>query len=206
MVQAKQGMVQAASQRSGAFIGSVRKVFFPALAGVFLLAQLLVAVEPLAAQEQFDPGGYRLGTGDKIRLIVFGEQDLGGEYVVDSSGYVRLPLIGQVQAAQMSLRQFESAVEARLKDGYLKDPKVSVEVTNYRPFYIIGEVNSPGQYPYVNGMTVLNAVALAGGFTYRAKTSRVYIRRNSKDGDEIDAEQSAAVQPGDIIRVAERFF
>ena len=116
---------------------------------------------------------YELGSGDKVRITVFGETDLSGEYDVDGSGNVRLPLVGQVRAAGLSLHDFEAQIADTLRHGYLRDPKVSVEVTAYRPFYIIGEVTKPGQYPYVNGMTALNAVALAGGYTYRADDSDV---------------------------------
>jgi polysaccharide export outer membrane protein len=150
---------------------------------------------------------YRLGTGDKLRLIVFGEDDLGGEYVVDGGGQVRLPLIGQVRAAGLTVREFETEVKGKLDEGYLKDARVSAEVTNYRPFYIIGEVNKAGEYPYVNGMSVLNAVALAGGYTYRASSSYVYVRRNGSAKElSMRADQTTKIQPGDIIRVPERFF
>jgi protein involved in polysaccharide export with SLBB domain len=153
------------------------------------------------------PLDYRLGTGDKVRVIVFGEDDLGGEFDVDGSGFVRLPLVGQVKAAGLSVHGFEGAVTEKLKAGYLKNPRVSVEITNYRPFYIIGEVNKPGEYPYVNNMSVLNAVALAGGYTYRAGESEVYVRRNGgKDEIKEQADGSAKILPGDIVRVPERFF
>jgi len=104
---------------------------------------------------------YKLDTGDKLRVIVFGEPDLGGEYEVDGSGFVRLPLIGQIPAAGIGLHDFEIRVKSALEEGYLKNAKVSIEVINYRPFYILGQVNKPGEYPFVNGMSVLNAVALA---------------------------------------------
>lgn len=150
---------------------------------------------------------YKLDTGDKLRVIVFGDDNLGGEYDVDDGGYVRMPLIGQVKAAGLDLHEFESVVEDKLKAGYLNDPRVSVEVINYRPFYIIGEVNKPGEYPYVNGMNVLTAVALAGGFTYRADDSSVYVRRKGAPDESAEpADQVTAVQPGDILRVPERFF
>ncbi len=97
---------------------------------------------------------YRLGTGDKLKLTVFGQDDLGGEFTVDDQGFIRLPLIGQVKAAGLTLHDFEDAVTSKLADGYLRDPRVSVQVVNYRPFYIIGEVNKPGEYPYENGMIV----------------------------------------------------
>jgi len=150
---------------------------------------------------------YRLGAGDALRIAVFGEEDLGGEYVVDGSGFVSLPLIGQVRAGGYTVREFEGAVIGELSDGYLRTPRVSVEVTNYRPFYIMGEVNSPGQYPYIAGMSVLNAVALAGGYTYRANESRVFIRRNGSETEETaPADPTTRVGPGDIIRIGERFF
>jgi protein involved in polysaccharide export with SLBB domain len=152
-------------------------------------------------------GDYRLGAGDKIRVTVFGENDLGGEFVVDGSGYVRLPLIGEVKAAGLSARNFETEVETQLKDGYLKEPRVNVEVTTYRPFYILGEVNRPGPYPYVNGMTVLNAVALAGGFTYRANENVVLVRRSGQSKEErLSVDQLVKVYPDDIITVRQRFF
>ncbi len=153
-----------------------------------------------------DPA-YRLGTGDKVRVIVYGEDDLGGEFDVDSSGLVRLPMIGPTQAGGLTVRDFEAAVAARLADGYLRDPRVSAEVTTYRPFYIIGEVNKPGEYAYVNGMNVVTAVALAGGFTYRADDSDVYIRRNGSRAEvEVPANEKTVINPGDIIRISERFF
>ena len=190
---------------------ALRKAIYVTRMGIFILGLIGLFTQGMdltghgAFAQELANDGYRLGTGDKIRVIVFGEQELSGDYEVDSSGYLRLPLIGQVQAAGYSLREFEDAIKIKLEEGYLKDPRVSVEVVNYRPFYIIGEVASPGQYPYVNGMTVLNAVALAGGFTYRARKSTVYIR-NGNEEDETPADQTTKIRPGDIIRVGERFF
>jgi len=151
--------------------------------------------------------GYRLGTGDKVRLTVFGEPDLSGEFEVDGSGFLRLNLVGQVMALGLTVEELERNVKAALEDGYLKDARVSVEVINYRPFYIIGEVNRPGEYPYSNDMTILNAVAKAGGYTYRANESNVFIRRNG-DTKEIPApaDQTTKINPGDVIRIPERFF
>lgn len=150
---------------------------------------------------------YLLGPGDKLRVIVYGEQDLSGEFDVDGTGAVSLPLIGEVGAQGKSLRELELTVANRLKDGYLADPRVNIEVLNYRPYYIIGEVEEPGELPYTAGMTVLNAVAVAGGYTYRADTTRVFVARPNQVGEiEYPADQSLNVQPGDIIRVPERFF
>lgn len=149
---------------------------------------------------------YVLGAGDKLRLIVYGEPDLSGEFDVTGTGKVSLPLIGQVQAAGLTLDQFEKEVSDKLSQGYLTSPKVSAEVLNYRPFYIIGEVDKPGQYPYTSDMTVLNAVAVAGGFTYRANTDTVYITRGKGGETQYQASQQVKVLPGDIVRVPERFF
>jgi protein involved in polysaccharide export with SLBB domain len=151
---------------------------------------------------------YKLGSGDKIRLVVYNEQDLGGEYLVDGTGEVQLPLLGQMPAAGMTLHDFQASLVVKFVDeGYLKDPRISVEVLNYRPFYIMGEVKAPGQYPYVSGMSVLNAVALAGGYTYRANENIIYLRRVGDDKEmKVPADQTSKVNPGDIIRVDERIF
>jgi len=156
--------------------------------------------------EQVDPTLlYRLGSGDKLRVIVFGEEDLSGEFEVDGTGIVSLPLIDMIAAQGMTLRSFEETVEKRLRDGYLKDPRVSAEVLNYRPFYIIGEIEKGGEYPFVNGMNVLNAVALAGGYTYRGNTHKAFITRRGHKL-EFPALPGTRVYPGDVIRVPERFF
>lgn len=180
-----------------------------AIAAAFLIAQA-----PLAHAEAVKPAppqaidaSYTLGSGDKLRVIVFGEDDLGGEYVVDDSGFVRLPLIGQVSAAGRTVRQLEDDVAKQLGARYLKDPRISIEVISHRPFYIIGEVNKPGEYPFVAGMSVLNAVAMAGGYTYRANESSVYIRRKgAPDEEKFPADDSTKLGPGDIVNVAERWF
>lgn len=151
--------------------------------------------------------GYKLGSGDKLHMNVFGQKDLNGDYVVDGGGNVQLPLIGEIHAAGKTVGEFQREVTAKLADGFLVNPNVTIEVTNYRPFYIMGEINKPGEYPYVNGMSVLNAVALAGGFTVRADDSEVYIRRNGADKEkQYPADETTKVYPGDIIRVPERFF
>ena len=150
---------------------------------------------------------YRLGPGDKIRLIVFGEESLSGQFVVSGNGKVSLPLVGDVSAASLTVGEFQEEVVAALRQGYLKEPRVSAEVLTYRPFYILGEVNKPGEYPYSSGLTVLNAVATAGGFTYRAQTKRVYIRRHSETEEKpYDLGSETPVSPGDTIRIGERFF
>ncbi len=154
-----------------------------------------------------DTSDYKLGSGDKVRVTVFGHEDLSGEFEVDGSGNVSLPLIRNVAAQGLSVSELEQIIIDRLKPDYLKDPSVSVDVLNYRPFYIYGEVNQPGSYAYVNGMTVVNAVAMAGGFTYRAKKSSVQIiRGNDSSKSPEDAGRDTIVLPGDVIEVPERFF
>jgi polysaccharide biosynthesis/export protein VpsN len=151
--------------------------------------------------------GYKLGPGDRVRVTVFRHPDLSGEFQLDGAGYFAMPLVGEVLGGGRDARQLETEVEAHLKDGgYLVDPQVGVEILNYRPFYIIGEVNNPGSYQYVSGMTVINAVALAGGFTYRADQDDIVINRGGSQGPEVEAMLDTEVLPGDIINVTERFF
>ena len=170
-------------------------------------AQPAGPAEPAAAAATRTDLGYQLGAGDKVRVIVFGEEALSGQFVVSGQGKIALPLVGEVEAANLTVSQFQDKVAESLRNGYLKEPRVSVEVLTYRPFYILGEVNRPGEYPYSSGLTVLNAVATAGGFTYRAQTKRVFIRRNTEAKESAyDLTSETAVAPGDTIRVGERFF
>lgn len=163
------------------------------------------SVSPAAPAQQPD---YHLGPGDRIRIIVFGQRDMTGEYLIDGAGLLSFPLIGQVKAAGLTAAGLEQEITSKLKPNYLKDPNVSVVVLTYRPFYIVGEVKTPGSYPYVSGMSVINAVALAGGFTYRAKEGSFYLDRTAQNGKKtrIDAGPDTPVQPGDVITVRERYF
>ncbi|SOD97204.1 polysaccharide biosynthesis/export family protein [Caenispirillum bisanense] len=177
-----------------------------AVVAAVLLLCLLVLAPPVRAEAP----AYRLGPGDALRLTVFGEDDLSGAFTVDGSGRVSLPLIGEVRFGGLTLPEAEAAVTARLADGYLKEPRVALEVTNYRPFYILGEVREPGSFPYAAGMTVMSAVALAGGFTYRADEDDIEITPGARDGSPAGPAQQATpetpVLPGDVVRIGERFF
>lgn len=166
------------------------------------------AAEPNSSELSSEAPTYLLGKGDRLRVTVFGEEDLSGEFTVDSSGRIALPLAGAVAMVGLDLRQAEQAITARLRDGYLRNPKVSVDVTNFRPFYILGEVSRPGAYPYAPGLRVTTAAALAGGFSYRADKGDIIITRPDKDGRTHDfaAGLDAFVLPGDSIKVGERFF
>ena len=151
--------------------------------------------------------GYTLGPGDKVRVSVFGEEDLSGEYQIDSSGMVRLPLIGTIRAAGFTSPSLENAIAGALAQGYLKSPKVNVEVSAYRPFYIIGAVNRPGEYPYAANMSALNAVAFGGGFTDSARTSTVFVRHEGSTAEvEVPANQVTMIYPGDVVRVKTTIF
>jgi polysaccharide export outer membrane protein len=150
---------------------------------------------------------YRLGPADKIRVNVFGEEALTGEFLVGNSGKISLPLIGEVQAQGLTIAELQEQIAVALRQGYINEPRVNAEVLNYRPFYILGEVNTPGEYPYTANLTVLNAVATAGGFTYRADTRRAYIKRADVNGEQVFPLTTATqVAPGDTIRIGERFF
>jgi polysaccharide biosynthesis/export protein VpsN len=173
----------------------------------FIFLLMFFSADCPLSQEMPGVDAYKLGSGDKIRVTVYGENDLSSDVEVDGSGSVSLPLIGEVRAAGLTLREFEDTVENTLKDGYLVDPRVSVEVLNYRPFYIMGEVNSPGKYNYVNGITVLNAVIMAGGYTYRARTGVAEILRvGESEPFRTETPDKTLIMPGDVIKILERYF
>ncbi len=176
---------------------------------IALLAPVLVVIgvlsaAPPARREQVE---YTLGAGDSLRVTVFGQDDLSGEFEVDGAGFVSLPLVGEVAGGNLTVRQFVRAITDALKPDYLINPRVSVQVLNYRPFYILGEVKNPGSYPFVNGMKVINAIALAGGYTYRARENNVTVIRATNPAREKEpADHDSIVLPGDVIEVPERFF
>jgi protein involved in polysaccharide export with SLBB domain len=170
---------------------------------------------PLPVAAPAPPGGpaselstssYRLGSGDRVRVIIFRHEDLSGEFALDGAGNFAMPLIGEIQAYGLTTRELEQRIVDKLKEGYLVEPQVSVEVLSYRPFYILGEVKTPGSYQYVNGMTVLNGVALAGGFSYRAKQSDFLLQRGGSNTASRPVAGDTPILPGDIITVQERFF
>ncbi len=150
---------------------------------------------------------YQLDSGDQLRVVVFGQEDLSNTYSVDGGGSVSFPLIGAVHARGKTVREFEQQVGAMLGARYIRNPDVSVEVAQYRPFFILGEVQNPGQYPYVAGMTIQTAAAIAGGYTSRAKTQSADISRQISGRIVTDGVSSDhAVRPGDTITVRERLF
>jgi protein involved in polysaccharide export with SLBB domain len=173
-------------------------------------AQPAAAPAPFSASASTLPtsaADYRLGVADKVRILVYNEPSLSGEFSVNSNGAIAVPLIGDVVAANKTTSQITADIQQRLADGYLRDPKVSIDVTTFRPYYILGEVNRPGQYPYSAGLTVLNAVATAQGFTYRADQRRVFIKNAGQTQESAQKLSSdLEVRPGDTIRIGERYF
>ena len=166
-----------------------------------------LAAAPLSYPQPGAGFEYVLGPADKLKLTVFGESDLSGDFAIDGAGFVRLPLVGEIHAAGFTSQQLEGAIVHALSQGYLKSPRVAVEVVTYRPFYIIGAVNRPGQYPYVDHMNALNAVALAGGFTPQAVESVVFIRReDSNKEEEVPVDRTTPVYPGDVVKVHTTIF
>ena len=148
---------------------------------------------------------YQLGAGDKLKVVVFGENNLSGTYEIDGSGNLSIPLIGKVPARKMTIGVIEKNIIVRL-NKFLKSPQVTVQVLNFRPFYILGEIKKPGNYAYVSGISVLNAVAMAGGFTYRADKGDIVIKRGGSSSKEEEVTTESIVLPGDIITVKERYF
>jgi len=165
----------------------------------------LVAHSELFAASLQEP--YTLANGDRLRIIVFGQESLSNSYAVDAAGQISMPLIGSVLAGGQTTRSLESVIAARLRGGFLREPKVSVEVEQNRPFFILGEVTTSGQYPYVNGMTVQTAVAIAGGFQPRADRYVADVTRLI-GGEPVTGRVplDTAVRPGDTITIRERFF
>jgi len=150
---------------------------------------------------------YPLSGGDKLRVAVFGVPQLGGDFTIGGSGFIALPLIGEVEAKGLTSTQLQERIATKLADGYVNEPRVSVEVLTTRPYYILGEVNKPGEYAFADGLTIEAAVARAGGYTYRAKTKEVTIKHVSETtASRYTVTPTTTVAPGDTIRVQERWF
>lgn len=183
-----------------------------------VVAQPMVAqpveAQPLMPQQIAQPvvlepevTGYALDSGDKLRVVVFGQDGLSASYSVDTSGSITMPLIGAVTARGHTPAQLQAAIAAKLRQGFVREPHVAVEIEAYRPFFILGEVTLPGQYPYVANMTVETAVAIAGGYTPRAQKHRIAISRQVGGlTEQRIVSPNFPVHPGDTVKVAERWF
>ncbi len=186
----------------------MRRLRFLVMFCVLAMALSGCATGRYSAYLTSDPNApYTLGSGDRIRVIVYGQETLSNSYAVDGSGNIFMPLIGVVPANGRTTESLSREIEAKLRNGYLREPKVSVEVEAYRPFFVLGEVTTPGQYPYVNGMTAETAVAIAGGFTPRGYQSEVDLTRVIGGRPITGAVPiTQPIRPGDTIVVHERFF
>jgi polysaccharide export outer membrane protein len=170
-------------------------------------ARQAMAAVPVRGGETFEDSPYTLDAGDKLRVVVFGQDTLSNNYLVDAEGGVSLPLIGAVPARGLTTAQLSGAIASRLKQSFIREPSVAVEVETYRPFFVLGEVTYPGQYPYVPDMTVENAIAIAGGFTPRASKDRVIVTRRLPGAPARYAMPlQYPLRPGDAITVSERWF
>jgi polysaccharide export outer membrane protein len=201
---AQQAMPQQAQQPAAAY-GTPATV--PYASGTTAYGAVLprnvanVAVAPMVE------GGYTLGPGDKVKITVFNEPDLSGEYALDGNGNIRLPLIGMVRAAGYTAGALEGWIRAALQPNYVRNPRINVEITGYRPIYVVGAVVKPGQYTYINDMTLAQAVALAGGFTPQAKQSTVYLRHEGEtDEQPVASGTPLLIRPGDTVRVDTTWF
>lgn len=182
----------------------MKAFLFALLMGCVLLsgcAGTVGRLPPLAANEKHQ---YLLGPGDVLQITVFGDTDLTGSYRISDSGAISMSLIGPLQAQGLAVPELQQKLIERLKARALKAPDVAVQVTEYRPFFILGEVKNPGSYAYVPNMTVLTAVAIAGGFTFRAAEDAVSVTRAPHG--EARATRSSPLQPGDVVYVFERHF
>jgi polysaccharide export outer membrane protein len=165
------------------------------------VAQVIPAAIPA------EDGPYTLDSGDKLRIVVFGQDALSNTYQVDANGNVSMPLIGVLAARGLTTTQLSGAIAAKLRVSFIRDPSVAVEIETYRPFFILGEVTNPGQYPYVANMTVETAVAIAGGFTPRASKGTVTVTRKLQGVPARFAlPLNSTIRPGDTVTVSERWF
>lgn len=177
--------------------------------GVPRATPAFMAAEPAPIPASVAAGDlpYTLDSGDKLRVTVFGQDGISNSYIVDAGGNVMLPLVGPVRARGLSSHALAAAITERLRAGFIREPHVAVEIESYRPFFILGEVTAPGQYPFVPNMTAETAVAIAGGFTPRALHGPVQISRTIEGQPTRTAlPLTAAVRPGDTITVSERWF
>ena len=194
-------LVVAAMFTLGGYCDAVAATATPApIAAAAQTAPQIATPAPIEAA-----GDYKLGVADKVRVLVYNEPTLSGEFAVNANGSLSFPLIGDIKAVDRTTSAVGDEIRTRLADGYLRDPRVSIDVLTFRPYYILGEVNKPGEYPYSTGLSGMNAIATAGGFTYRAQRKRIFVKRAGA-GEEEQVSPITAIHPGDTIRVGERYF
>jgi len=189
---------------SGGAVGALRNAFAASPPRAYAAAPVAYAAAPEPAVHDTS---YKLGAGDKLRVVVYGQEGLTNSYAIDAGGSITMPLIGAVPARGRTPAGLAAAITAKLRNGYIRDPSVAVEIESYRPFFILGEVAAPGQYPYVPNMSVESAVAIAGGFSPRARRDTVTLTHTDGSGTmRVAAPLGTAVSPGDTVLVGERWF
>jgi polysaccharide biosynthesis/export protein len=192
-----------ADARKGGAIGALRNAFAAAPQSYDPPPAPVAYAAPMPAPMRHDTG-YRLDAGDKLRVVVYGQEGLTNTYAIDAGGTITMPLIGQVPARGRTQAALAAEIGARLRRGYIREPSVAVEIETYRPFFILGEVAAPGQYPYVPNMTVESAIAIAGGFSPRAKRDMVTLTHT--DAARYEVPLGTSLGPGDTVLVGERWF
>jgi polysaccharide export outer membrane protein len=192
-----------AADSGGGAIGSLRAAFAAAPAPVIVAAPVAY-VEPVPVR--YD-AAYHLDAGDRLRVVVYGQEGLTNTYAIDAGGSITMPLIGSVPARGRTTAGLAAGISAKLRAGFIREPSVAVEIEAYRPFFILGEVAAPGQYPYVPNMTVESAVAIAGGFSPRARRDSVTVTHTDASGTaRLIVPPGSPISPGDTVLVSERWF
>src|SRR5450432_3805688 len=205
----------AADASGGGAITALRNAL-AAAHGTYAHEPTVYAAAPMPEPVRFDPvrhdpvrydAGYGLDAGDKLRIVVYGQEGLTNSYAIDAGGSITMPLIGEVRARGRTSAALAAEISAKLRKGYIREPSVAVEIESYRPFFILGEVAAPGQYPYVPSMTVESAVAIAGGFSPRAKRDTVTVTHTDAAGAaRYVVPLGTSLCPGDTVLVGERWF
>jgi polysaccharide biosynthesis/export protein len=191
---------------SGGAIAALRASFASSSQRAYAPAPVVYAAAPVPMPVAYD-SAYRLDAGDKLRIVVYGQEGLTNTYAIDAGGAITMPLIGSVPARGRTPAGLASEITGKLRNGYIRDPSVAVEIESYRPFFILGEVAAPGQYPYVPNMSVESAVAIAGGFSPRARRDRVTLTHTDSSGSmRVVVPLGTPLGPGDTVLVGERWF
>ena len=197
----------ATADSSGGAIGALRAAFAAAPSAApppVILAEPVAYAEPVAVRRE---GAYHLDAGDKLRVVVYGQEGLTNTYAVSAGGSITMPLIGSVPARGRTTAGLAAEISAKLRAGFIREPSVAVEIEAYRPFFILGEVAAPGQYPYVPNRTVESAVAIAGGFSPRARRDSVTVTHTDASGTaRFVVPLGSLISPGDTVLVSERWF
>src|ERR1700754_962187 len=192
---------------SGGAIGALRASFAASPRRAYAVAPAVYAAPMPVPMPVAYNAAYRLDAGDRLRVVVYGQEGLTNTYAIDAGGSITMPLIGAVRARGLTPAGLAAEITGKLRNGYIREPSVAVEIEAYRPFFILGEVSFPGQYPYVADMTIETAVAIAGGFSPRAERTNAEISRSVR-GEQVrtSVPTTAPVRPGDTIVVGERWF